>query len=90
MAQDHKVALFLLRKSAEQGTAAAQLALGELYAEGLGIKQDAVQAYKWFKLAEMAGEERAATKLKAAETGMTPEQIEKAQSLAQQEAPKAK
>ncbi|MDQ6967304.1 MAG: SEL1-like repeat protein, partial [Mariprofundaceae bacterium] len=39
------------RKAAEQGFPAAQNALGYMYAEGRGVKQDTRQAADWFKKA---------------------------------------
>ncbi len=40
-----------IRKSAEQGDAAAQHELGVMYAEGKGVDQDDMEAVKWFKKA---------------------------------------
>ena len=51
------MALRLLRPLAEQGNASAQYNLGLLYANGLGVAQDHIEAAKWF--------------LKAAEQGNT-------------------
>ena len=39
------------RRAAEKGCAEAQFELGRLYAEGKGIRQNLVQAYKWLRLA---------------------------------------
>jgi TPR repeat protein len=37
------------RKEAENGNAEAQYALGNIYASGLGVKQDDLQAVIWWK-----------------------------------------
>ena len=39
------------RSAAEQGHAHAQLNLGAMYANGLGVPRDYVEAHKWFNLA---------------------------------------
>ena len=38
-------------KAAEQGDAEAQYNLGMMYATGIGVREDHVQAYKWLVLA---------------------------------------
>jgi uncharacterized protein len=43
------------RKAAEQGDAHAQFNLGVMYADGIGVPQDAVQAYMWYNLAAAQG-----------------------------------
>jgi TPR repeat protein len=53
--EDHALALRLFRLAAEQGDADAQNNLGGMYAEGLGVAADAVEAYMWFELAASAG-----------------------------------
>jgi TPR repeat protein len=40
-----------IRERAAQGDAAAQFNVGFLYAQGNGVPQDEVEAYKWFTLA---------------------------------------
>ena len=47
VAQDYNEAVKWYRKSAEQGTAAAQSNLGRMYDEGLGVVQDYTEAVKW-------------------------------------------
>ncbi|MEX4218568.1 sel1 repeat family protein, partial [Haemophilus influenzae] len=44
------------RKAAEQGYADAQLNLGNMYAKGLGVKQDDVEAVKWYRKAAEQGD----------------------------------
>ena len=40
-------------KAAEQGDAEAQYNLGMMYATGIGVREDHVQAYKWLVLASV-------------------------------------
>ena len=49
----------MVSKSAEQGYDHAQVNLGLMYAEGEGVSQDYVQAYKWWNLAASVGNEQA-------------------------------
>ena len=49
--QDLQEAARWYRKSAEQGFAAAQENLGEMYRYGHGVVQDLVMAYVWFDIA---------------------------------------
>ena len=44
-----------LRALAEQGDAIAQNDLGVVYAAGLGVPQDDVEAVRWFRLAAEQG-----------------------------------
>jgi TPR repeat protein len=39
------------RKAAEQGYARGQAALGSMYSNGTGVKQDDEEATKWYKMA---------------------------------------
>jgi TPR repeat protein len=48
---DYETALRELRLLAEQGDAGAQYNLGTMYAEGLGVSQDDVEAVRWCRLA---------------------------------------
>ena len=43
------------RTAAEGGNADAQIILGQMYAEGIGVTQDAVQAVKWYRVAAERG-----------------------------------
>ena len=44
------------RTAAEGGNADAQIILGQMYAEGIGVTQDAVQAVKWYRVAAERGD----------------------------------
>ncbi len=73
--------------------AAAKGSLGELYARGLGVPRDYVQAHKWFSLAEASlppGDTRdlSAEYLDFLAARMTPDQIAEAQRLAREWKPK--
>jgi hypothetical protein len=43
------------RKAAEQGDATAQVALGEMYHKGRGVKQDFAEAARWYRTAAEQG-----------------------------------
>lgn len=80
--QDYTEAASWYRKSAEQGGTLAQIHLGFLYELGQGVPADMIQACKWYGLAALAGNAIAIQKKKAAEARMTPDEIKKAQALA--------
>jgi len=85
--QDYPEALMWYRKAAEQGNAVAQSSLGTMYAEGRGVPKDSVRAYLWISVAapslpDDAKKEANDTLAKLAK-GMTPEQLEQAQAMAQ-------
>jgi len=48
---DYATALRLWRPLAEQGDAAAQYNLGNMYVKGAGVPQDDAEAVKWYRLA---------------------------------------
>ena len=58
---DYQTTFKFLLPLAEQGNALAQMMLGVMYAKGLGVKQDDVEAVKWYR--------------KAAEQGYAPAQL---------------
>jgi len=43
------------RTAAEGGSADAQTTLGKMYADGIGVTQDAVEAVKWYRVAAERG-----------------------------------
>jgi TonB family protein len=72
-------------KAADQGNAAAQYYAGDFYRNGIGVKQDYVQAYKWSSLAASVekGQQAEAAKLCAAVASqMTIQQLTQARQLA--------
>ncbi len=52
---DYDRALREFRLLAEQGHAQAQVNLGIIYSQGLGVPKDFVQAYRWYTLAADQG-----------------------------------
>jgi hypothetical protein len=90
--QDYNQAAYWLSESAQYAEPKAMLLLGALYRLGRGVPRDYVKAHMWLNLAasHVSGnlrKEYAALRDKAAEV-MTPEQIQTAQILAGQWAPK--
>ena len=70
------------RKAADAGDRRAMLALGRLYAQGLGTPQDYVLAHMWFNLAASRGESAAAKEREAIEAKLTPAERAEAQKRA--------
>ncbi|HHF6577579.1 TPA: tetratricopeptide repeat protein [Haemophilus influenzae] len=56
---DYQTTFKFLLPLAEQGNALAQLMLGNMYANGLGVKQDDVEAVKWYRKAAEQGDAKA-------------------------------
>ena len=54
--QDRFIAAIYFYKGARRGNANAQLALGSLYIQGIGVRASTANAYKWISLAEKAAE----------------------------------
>jgi TPR repeat protein len=74
-------------KAAGKGNVWAQSRLGEMYAEGLGVPQDYVQAHLWFNLAASQSEITPNREAKARDdlaAKMTPAQIAEAQRMARE------
>lgn len=60
---DFRTAIHLLQPLAEQGEASAQLNLGALYHDGLGVPQDFAKAAHWYEKAAAQGNANAQNKL---------------------------
>ena len=75
-------ALAAWQSSAEAGDGRAMLALGRVYARGLGVPQDFVEAHKWLNLAAGLGSAEAATERDALANEMTAEERAEARKLA--------
>jgi len=58
-AGDYKKALKIFKPLAEQGGAAAQLNLGNMYLYGEGVPQDYAEAVKWYRIAAEQGDAEA-------------------------------
>ncbi|MDG6894210.1 tetratricopeptide repeat protein [Volucribacter amazonae] len=54
-ANENEIELVKLQQHAERGNNYAQLLLGSRYKEGLGVKQDYVQAVEWYRKAAEQG-----------------------------------
>jgi TPR repeat protein len=52
-----------LLKAAEQNEPHAETNLGDMYARGLGVRQDLEEAKRWYRKAAEQGHERACTAL---------------------------
>lgn len=68
--------------SARQGDPASQYMLGQLYQEGLGVRQDYVQAHMWYDLAAAKGQDKALEAMRTLERYMTSSQIADARTMA--------
>ena len=68
--------------AADEGDRRAMLALGRLYAKGLGVLQDPVEAHKWLNLAASRGEEAALPMRDALAVMMTPTELTEARQRA--------
>jgi len=89
--QDLSQALNSYRDAANRNDAEGQMNLGRLYYEGLGVKTDYAEAYKWFYLAHSNGSGIANHYLQELEGSalmhpalLTPDQISKATQAAQE------
>lgn len=78
--QNDKQATTWYLEAADHGFPKAQYTVGLMYAKGEGVPQDFIQAYKWLILAG----EMAVSSKGWIEERMSPEQIKKAQALAQE------
>ncbi|MSU42015.1 MAG: sel1 repeat family protein [Pedosphaera sp.] len=77
-----------VRAQAEKGDAFGQVNLGEMYADGLGVAKDEVEAYKWWLLAGAQGDELAKKKIPLIEKDLTATQRLEGQRLAREWKPK--
>ena len=53
--KDYPTALIKYKRAAEKNNSYAQLQVGNMYSEGLGVKQDYAEAVRWYKLAAAQG-----------------------------------
>ncbi len=73
------------RAAADEGDRRAMLSLGRLYAQGMGVLQDPVEAHKWFNLAASLGEAAALEERDALAVLMTPMELAEARQRAEVE-----
>lgn len=81
---DYPAALKEFTVLAGQGDADAQFILGDMYAQGQGVAQDNVQAYKWYEIASQNGARGAPAARDALKNKMSAEDITRAQQLARE------
>jgi TPR repeat protein len=81
-APDLAKAARLYRRAAEQGAAIAQLNLGDLYARGIGVERDLVQASMWLQLAARQAHRWAARRLEQIHPAMTASEVAEARRRA--------
>ncbi len=86
--QDNQAALKWHRMAAGQGHAGGQNELAQMYAKGQGVQPSPVLAYVWFSAAIASSSSGSKTEITKdrdrTASRMTPEQITKAQQLAEQ------
>ena len=63
--KDFKAMLAIIQPLAEQGDAIAQVLLGSMYQNGLGVKQDDFEAMKWYRQSAEQGDAEAQINLGA-------------------------
>jgi len=81
---DYPAAMKEFTVLAGQGDADSQFILGDMYAQGQGVTQDNVQAYKWYEIASQNGARGAPAARDALKSKMNAEDITKAQQLARE------
>ena len=79
---DHVSALEWIRKAAEGGHAGAQYNLAHKYYDGEVVLKNFIEAYAWFLVAKVNGNEHADEKISDLEKRLTAEGIEKGQARA--------
>lgn len=82
--KDEAAARALLERTAAMGNPVGLYALGQIYAEGLGVEQDLLQAHVWFNLAAANGHPEGAQARAEIEALLTPEQVRDAQRQARE------
>lgn len=82
LTQNFTAAAGWYRKAAGRGAAKAQYRLGQLYAEGRGVKRNFVAAHVWFNLAAAQGHGGAAAKRSLISLKLTPAEVIRAQKQA--------
>lgn len=83
-ARDYTSAFRWYLRSAKHGYRKAQHRLGTMYARGVGVTRNYIEAYAWCKVSAAQHSQRAILKLKKIEAYMSAEQITKARKLSRQ------
>lgn len=71
------------RQSAELGHSKAQLYLGHMYAEGLGVERDPIEAYKWYQLSAWQRNSLASSARDRLSGKLSSDQLDEAKASAQ-------
>ncbi len=85
---DYDRALQEFRPLAEQGHAEAQVNLGIMSSQGLGVPKDSVQGYRWYTLAAIQGDDLAGKFKDHLTKSMPLDELAEAQRLAREWRPK--
>jgi TPR repeat protein len=78
-----KMAAHWYEQAARRGLTAAQVLLGGMYAQGVGVPQDSVLAYAWLHRATVDGHTNAAVARDAVGAILAPDQIAEAKQLSE-------
>lgn len=79
--QDDQVCSIWMRRAAEGGHKRAQFMLGGMYEQGLGVRADPVQAFRWYTHAFEQGYQMSGSAAKKLEATMMPAQLARAKEL---------
>lgn len=79
--QDDQVCGIWMRRAAEHGDMRAQYMLGGMYEQGLGMRSDLVQAYRWYNISAQLGYQMSGSAAQKLEAKMVPSQVEQARKL---------
>lgn len=82
--KDYAQAMAWYLKAAKQGSGWALAEISDLYANGLGVPQDGIKAYAWALQSERHYYSLAENRRSRLAQSMRPEQIQQAESLAEQ------
>lgn len=80
---DYKAAIYWFKQAANRNLADSQFNLAILYQNGVGLKKNNVEAYKWFSLAARQGDVDAAARRDTLEKKLKKEELLKASQLLQ-------
>ncbi|MCM1512839.1 MAG: sel1 repeat family protein [Oxalobacter formigenes] len=79
--QDDQVCSIWMRRAAEGGHKRAQFMLGGMYEQGLGVRADPVQAFRWYTHSFEQGYQMSGSAAKKLEATMMPAQLARAEEL---------
>lgn len=82
--QDDQVCSIWMRRAAEGGHKRAQFMMGGMYEQGLGVRTDPVQAYRWYMHSFEQGYQMSGSAAKKLEATMLPAQLARARELVEE------